>query len=76
MEKLCTRICDWGLGSGLLGALLTTRLLNNFLFEIDPTDLATFILSTLLLGLAAVLASYLLGRRAAKVDPMLALRYE
>ncbi|HXW89426.1 MAG TPA: ABC transporter permease [Terriglobales bacterium] len=74
--KMCTRICVWGLGGGLLGALLTTRLLHNFLFGVGPTDLATFVLSILLLAFAAVLASYLPARRAARVDPMVALRYQ
>jgi putative ABC transport system permease protein len=74
--KMCTRICVWGLSVGLLGALLTTHLLNSFLFGVGSTDPLTFVLSALLLVLAAALASYIPARRAAKVDPMVALRYE
>jgi putative ABC transport system permease protein len=72
----CVRTCGWGLGIGLIVALLSTRLLQSLLFGIGATDAATFILSTLLLGGAAALASYIPARRAAKVDPMVALRYE
>ena len=74
--KMCTRICGWGLSMGLLGALLTTHLLHSFLFGIGSTDPATFVLSILFLSVAAVLASYLPARRAAKIDPIVALRNE
>jgi putative ABC transport system permease protein len=74
--RTCAVICAWGLGVGLIAALLCTRLLRALLFGIGATDAATFIFSTVLLGLAAVLASYIPARRAARVDPMVALRYE
>jgi putative ABC transport system permease protein len=57
-------------------ALLSTRLLQSFLFGVGATDATTFILSTFLLAGAAALASHIPTRRAAKVDPMVALRYE
>jgi putative ABC transport system permease protein len=65
-----------GLALGLAGAWAATRLLAGTLFEISPTDPITFVaISTLLVG-AASLACWLPARRAAKVDPMEALRYE
>jgi putative ABC transport system permease protein len=74
--KACARICVWGIGLGLLAALAVTRLLHSLLFGIGPNDLLTFALSTFLLVGAAALASYLPARRASRVDPMVALRYE
>ena len=65
-----------GIGFGLAAAVILTRILRGFLFEIAPTDPATFVSTTLLLTLVALLACYLPARRAAKIDPMKALRYE
>jgi len=65
-----------GIGVGLGGALLLTRFLSTLLFGITPTDPMTFVVVSLLLGLVAFLASYIPARRATKVDPMVALRYE
>jgi putative ABC transport system permease protein len=65
-----------GLALGFLGAALTSRFLENQLYHVQPTDLATyFVVSTLML-IAASLAGYIPARRAAQVDPMVALRYE
>jgi predicted permease len=61
---------------GLTGALVLTRFLGSLLFDLKPTDPATFIATSLLLVAVATLASWLPARRAAKVDPMEALRYE
>jgi putative ABC transport system permease protein len=65
-----------GVGVGLLGAFAATRLLRTLLFEVSPTDPLTFLAVPLLLGAVALLASYLPARRAARVDPMIALRSE
>jgi putative ABC transport system permease protein len=63
-----------GMIAGVLAALLVTQLLSQFLFEITPTDPATFIGVVLLLAVVIVLASYLPARRAAAIDPQVVLR--
>jgi putative ABC transport system permease protein len=65
-----------GVGVGLCGSLALTRFLASILFEVRPIDLPTFALVSLLLAGAALLAAFLPARRATKVDPMVALRYE
>jgi predicted permease len=65
-----------GLVLGLVGAFALTGLLTKLLYEIKPTDPLTFLAVSLLLLATALLASWLPARRAATVDPMLALRCE
>jgi len=74
--KEALRLTAIGVGLGLVGAFAATRVLRSLLFEVKPTDPATFICLSLLLTLVALLASYIPARRATKVDPLVALRYE
>jgi len=65
-----------GLVFGIVGALALTRVISGFLYEVSPTDPATFVAVALFLIAVSLLASYLPARRATRVDPMVALRYE
>jgi predicted permease len=65
-----------GAGLGLIGAFLVSRLLSKLLYEVAPTDPLTFGVSLVLLIVVAGVACYLPSRRAARIDPILALRQE
>jgi predicted permease len=65
-----------GLVVGLAGAVAGTRLLGGFLYDVKPLDPLTFAAVVALLACTALLACWLPARRAAKVDPMVAVRYE
>jgi putative ABC transport system permease protein len=65
-----------GVAIGLAGAWGATRVLKDFLFEVTPFDPLTFAAVSLLLALVALAACYIPARRAAAVDPLVALRYE
>jgi ABC-type lipoprotein release transport system permease subunit len=65
-----------GSAIGLAGAFVLTRFLRAYLYQISPMDPVTFVIVPLLITGVAMLACYIPARRAAKVDPMEALRYE
>jgi ABC-type antimicrobial peptide transport system permease subunit len=68
------RAAALGIAAGLLGALAVTRLMAGLLYGVSPTDVATLGAVTALLALATLAANYVPARRAARVDPLVALR--
>ena len=70
------KLVGLGILVGLAGALAFTRLLRSVLYGVSPTNAVTLIIVSAILFVVALLACYLPARRAARVDPMQALRYE
>jgi len=70
------RLAALGLALGLIAALILTRLMASLLFGVSPSDPMTLGLVAVILALVALAACYIPARRAARVDPVIALRYE
>jgi ABC-type antimicrobial peptide transport system permease subunit len=65
-----------GLASGLAAAATCTRLLTSMLFRVQPNDPMVYLAVAVLVGMVALVASYVPARRASKIDPMIAIRQE
>ena len=65
-----------GVALGLVGSFLAGRVLTTVLFGVEPFDSATVVAVTALFGVIALAACFIPARRAARVDPLVALRYE
>jgi len=70
------RLAMLGLVLGFGGSVALTRFLAAFLYQVKPTDAFTYATATLLLTAAALMACYVPARRATRVDPIRAMRYE
>ncbi|PYX62905.1 MAG: hypothetical protein DMG78_32555 [Acidobacteria bacterium] len=76
VSKLGFKLALLGVAIGVVLAVALARVIANFLFEVKPTDPVTYAAVAALLTVVALLACYIPARRAMRVDPMVALRYE
>jgi ABC-type antimicrobial peptide transport system permease subunit len=74
--RQCMFLCALGIVAGLIAATALARTLRSMLFGVSPGDPASFLITVALLAAVALAAGYIPARRATRVDPLEALRYE
>jgi putative ABC transport system permease protein len=75
LQEACVPV-SYGIAVGIAGSIIVTRMISAFLFQVEPTDVPTFLAVTLLVCGVTVAACVFPARKAARIDPLIALHFE